>query len=91
MALMTFASDFTGRTTLNCCRSELMVCESFFGDVPGEIIPAESEIENDSATLRIAHDRQHLSTFVNHLSQIAVIEVCDHVAGFGNTERLGCQ
>ncbi len=25
MALITFASDFTGRMTLNCCKSELIV------------------------------------------------------------------
>ena len=94
MALITLASDFTGRTTLNCCRSELIdegsdPARRFFGHVPGEIGAAKAEIKDHAAPLGITHDREDLSAFIDHLPQVAMIKVRDHVAGFGDPECLG--
>ena len=61
------------------------------GHVPGEIVTAEAEIEDHAAALRLAHDRQNLAILVDHLAEIAVIEMRDHVAGFGDPECLGSQ
>ena len=65
--------------------------ERLFGHVPGEIVATESEIEDHAAPLGIAHDREDFAAFIDHLPQIAVIEVRDHVAGFGDPECLGRQ
>src|SRR5262249_48067533 len=66
-----------------------VLCKILCGHFKREIETAKSEIKNYSASLGLTHDRQYLSTFVNHLSQIAVIKMCDHVAGFGYPECLG--
>ena len=65
--------------------------ERLLGHVPGEIVAAKSEIENHAAPLGVTHDRQHLAALVDHLPEIAVIEMRDHVAGFGDPECLGRQ
>ena len=40
-----------------------------------------------AAPLGVVHDRKHLALLVEHRSKIAVIDMRDHVAGFGDPER----
>ncbi len=90
--LMTLARLLTGRTMLYCWRIRTdgvgndALGKCLLGHVPGEIVAAEPDVEQDAAPLGIPDFRNDLAVGVDHLAEIAVVEMRDHVAGFSDLE-----
>ncbi len=62
--------------------------ECLLSDIPREIVAPEPEIEEHAAPLSIPHDIQHLAFLVQHLTEIAMIKVGDHVTTLGDAESV---
>ncbi len=55
---------------------------------PGEIVAAEAHVEEHAAVLRLPHHRQHLAVAIEDAALVAVVDVGDDIARFGDLVDL---